>query len=63
MVRDFFDLTPEEQVVRLIDSTILRKAERFIESCEHCNQEGAEIPFDNMFDRAVDKRIVLGKSV
>jgi hypothetical protein len=51
MVRDFFDLTPEEQVVRLIDWTILRKAERFIESCEHCNQDGAAIPFDHILDR------------
>ena len=22
-----------------------------IESCEHCNHEGAEIPFDNILDR------------
>jgi hypothetical protein len=25
--------------------------ERLIESCEHCNPEGAEIPFDNILDR------------
>jgi hypothetical protein len=29
----------------------LREAERLIESCEHCNPEGAEIPFDNILDR------------
>ena len=29
----------------------LREAERLIESCEHCNEEGAEIPFDNILDR------------
>lgn len=35
----------------LIDGGALRKAERLIESCEHCNEEGAEIPFDNILDR------------
>ena len=51
MPRDFFDPTPEQQVVVLIDSTILRKAEGLIESCEYCNDEGAEIPFDWILDR------------
>jgi uncharacterized protein with PIN domain len=51
MSRDFFDPTPEEQHVVLIDSTTLRKAERLIKSCEHCNPEGAEIPFDAILDR------------
>ena len=39
-----------KQVVR-IDADIVRKAERLIESCEQCNEEGAEIPFDNILDR------------
>jgi hypothetical protein len=51
MPRDFFDPTPEQQNVLLIDASTLRKAERLIESCEHCNEEGAEIPFDNILDR------------
>src|SRR5215471_11407687 len=51
MTRDFFDPTPEEQKVRLIDSTTLRKGEKLIESCEQCNPIGAEIPFDNILDR------------
>jgi len=34
----------------LIDAATLRKAER-IESCEHCNPDRAEIPFDNILDR------------
>jgi hypothetical protein len=51
MPRDFFDPTPEQQNVVLIDSAILRRAEKLIESCEHCNSEGAEIPFDNILDR------------
>jgi hypothetical protein len=37
-------------VVR-VNAATLRKAERLIESCEHCNPEGAEIPFDNILDR------------
>jgi hypothetical protein len=51
MPRDFFDPTPEQEIVVLIDAAALRKAERLIESCEHCNEEGAEIPFANIVDR------------
>jgi len=51
MPRDFFDPTSEEQVVVLIDATTVHKAEQLIESCEHCNEEEAEIPFDNILDR------------
>ena len=51
MNHDFFDLSLEEQQVVLIDTETLRKAEKLIESCEHCNPEGAEIPFDNILDR------------
>jgi len=36
--------------VVLIKSATLRKAEQLIESCEHCNPDGAEIPFDNILD-------------
>ena len=50
MTRDFFDPTPEEQIVIMVDTSTLRKAEQLIESCEHCNPE-AEIPFDNILDR------------
>jgi hypothetical protein len=46
MPRDFFDPTPEEQKVLLVAATTLRKAEKLIESYEHCNPEAAEIPFD-----------------
>jgi hypothetical protein len=51
MNRDFFDSIPEKQVVILIDTATLRKAEQVIESCEHCNLEGADIPFDTFLDR------------
>jgi hypothetical protein len=50
-VRDFFDPTPEQQVVVLVESATLRQAERLIDSCEHCNEEDAQIPFDNILDR------------
>jgi hypothetical protein len=51
VIRDFFDPTPEQEHVMLIDAATLRKAEKLIDSCEGCNQEGAEIPFDNILDR------------
>jgi hypothetical protein len=50
MPRDFFDPTPEQQSVVLINAATLREAVRMVESCEHCNPEGAEIPFDNILD-------------
>jgi len=50
MTCDFFDLTPEKQNVVLINTASLREAERLIESCEHCNPDGVEIPFDKILD-------------
>ena len=38
-------------LLRLVSASPLHEAERLIESCEHCNPEGAEIPFDNILDR------------
>jgi hypothetical protein len=35
----------------LVDAVTLRDAEKLIESCEHCNEDGAEISFDNILDR------------
>jgi len=51
MSRDFFDPTPEQQNVVLIDAATLHKTEKLIESCEHCNPSEAEIPFDAILDR------------
>jgi hypothetical protein len=47
-VRDalFFDPTPEQQNVILVDAATLREAEKLIESCEHCHPNDADIPFD-----------------
>ena len=48
---DFFDPTPEEQNIVLVNAATLREGEKLIESCEHCNPEGAEILSDNILDR------------
>ena len=48
---EFFDFFDPTQNIILIDAATLRQAERLIESCEACNPEGAEIPFDNILDR------------
>jgi hypothetical protein len=51
VARDFFDPTREQQVIVFVQTATVHRAERLIESCEHCNEEGAEIPFDNILDR------------
>ena len=51
MLRDFFDPTSEQQNVTLIETVTLREAERLIESCEACNPESAQIPFDYILDK------------
>jgi len=56
MSRVFFDPTPEQQNVVLINTTTLRKAERLIESCEQCNPADAEIPFDWLLTQVTGKR-------
>ena len=43
----------------LVDAATLWKARQFIESCEQCNPEGAEIPFDNILDRVTLHCLVL----
>jgi hypothetical protein len=48
---DFFDPSPEEQVVVFVGRSTIRKAERLIEGCEYCNPERAETPFDHILDR------------
>ena len=50
MTRDFFDPTPEQQNIVLIDAATLRKAQRIIAGYEACSED-AEIPFDNVLDR------------
>jgi hypothetical protein len=42
MPREFFDPTPEEQVIVLVEQETIRNAEGLIKSCEQCNPEGAE---------------------
>jgi hypothetical protein len=50
MPRDFFDPSPGQQNVVLVDAGLLRKAEKLIESCEHCNDDRAEIPLNAILD-------------
>lgn len=45
--RDFFDPTPEQQNVVLIDTATLQKAQRLINGCEACSED-AEIPLNNI---------------
>ena len=40
----------------IVDSTIARKAERQIESCEHCHPADAEIPFEWILTNLTGKR-------
>ncbi len=42
--------TPEARSVVLVDCELIWNAEKLIESCEHCNPEGARLPFDQIFD-------------
>ena len=51
MMRDFFDPTPEQQNVILVDAATLRESEKRMESCEHCHPDDADIPFDWILDR------------
>jgi len=36
-----------------VDKGTIRRAERLIESCEHCNPTDAETPFDHVLDRVI----------
>ena len=51
MPRDFVDPTAKQQVIVLVDGATVRTTEHLIESCESCNEEGAQIPFDWILDR------------
>ena len=48
---DFFDPTPEDQNVVLIDAATLRKAEKLVVCCESCNPVDADLPFNSVLDR------------
>ena len=49
--RDFFDPSWEDTNFVLIDATVLRKAQRWIKSCETCTPDEAQMPFDWVLDR------------
>jgi hypothetical protein len=52
MANNFFDPTPEQNVV-LIDAATLQKGQRMISGCEACS-ETAEIPFVIVLDQLTD---------
>ena len=51
MPPDFLDPNLEQQIIVLIDTSRLRKVERLIDSCEHCKEDGADMPFELILDR------------
>jgi len=53
MPREFFDPTPEELVIVLVEREIVREAQGFIKSCERCNPDRAEWPFNAVLDRVI----------
>ena len=50
MRRDFFEPTPEQQHVVLIDAATIQDAQRSINGCEACTED-AELPYENILDR------------
>jgi hypothetical protein len=44
MSRNFFDPTPEEQQIVLIEEAGLRKAEKLIESCRRATRKALRFP-------------------
>src|SRR5262245_33790634 len=48
---DFFDPQQNNKTWFSSIAQPLHEAERLIASCEHCNLDGAEIPFDAVLDR------------
>ena len=49
--REWFDPTPEEQKIVLVDQQTIRRAERWIRSYEACRPDVAQMPFDWILDR------------
>jgi len=48
---DFFPTS--EQVIVLVEHETISSAEGFIKSCEQCNPENAEWPFNVLLDRII----------
>jgi hypothetical protein len=49
--RNFFDPTPEQQIIVLVDSSVIRRAQNLIAFCQYCDSESSEFPFDLLLDR------------
>lgn len=50
MPHDFFDRTPDQQVLVFIEHVATRSTEGFIKSCEQRNPYGAAWPFNVVLD-------------
>src|SRR5205814_308624 len=49
--REFFDPSWENTNVVVVESGVLRQAERWIKSCEACTPDEAQMPFDWVLDK------------
>jgi hypothetical protein len=49
--REWFDPTPEQQNVVFVDEPTIRRAERWVKSCEGCTPAEAQVPFLWVLDR------------
>ena len=47
---NFFEPSPEQQNIVLIDAATLRKAQSVVSGCETCS-DSAEVPFDYILDQ------------
>ena len=55
LTRDFFDPSPEEIEVVLVNEETLSEAALLIISCERCSPEDAEFPFDWVLDHVTGR--------
>ena len=56
MAREFLDAGLRQIRLIAVAAATLRQAEQQIESCEHCHDEDAEIPFDWLLAAVTGKR-------
>jgi hypothetical protein len=61
MSPDFFDPSPEDQVIVLVQQGAIRQAEKLIGACEHCNPEAAEMK--RLWSSRVNSPSVVGLAI
>jgi hypothetical protein len=55
MKRDFFDPTTDELQLIAVSRPTMESAMQMISSCEHCQFEDSQIPFDWVLDRVTGR--------